>query len=114
MFGTAELPANFLHLYFGYFIGGGLVLNNYLYDGPSGNAPGPSGRCPSAGRGRPRQLIELASIHVLERGLPDGRILTDADEWDIPATLLDPWLDQAARSAAHAIAAAPCWIWRRW
>ena len=38
MFGTAELPANFLHLYFGYFIGGGLVLNNRLYDGPSGNA----------------------------------------------------------------------------
>ena len=104
MFGTAELPANFLHLYFGYFIGGGLVLNNRLYDGPSGNA-GAIGSMPIGWEGRPRQLIELASIHVLENTLPEGRILTDADDWDIPAALLDPWLDQAARSAAHAIAA---------
>ena len=104
MFGTADLPADFLHLYFGYFIGGGLVLNNHLYDGPSGNA-GAIGSMPIGWQGRPRQLIELASIHVLERGLPDGRILTDSGDWDIPAPLLDAWLDQAARSAAHAIAA---------
>jgi len=104
MFGTADLPADFLHLYFGYFIGGGLVLNNRLYDGPSGNA-GAIGSMPIGWEGRPRQLIELASIHVLERWLPDGRILTDSEDWDLAAALLDRWLDQAARSAAHAIAA---------
>ncbi|NHF74610.1 ROK family transcriptional regulator [Paracoccus xiamenensis] len=104
MFGSADLPADFLHLYFGYFIGGGLVLNNRLYDGPSGNA-GAIGSMPIGWEGRPRQLIELASIHLLEQALPHGRILTDGDEWKVPQPVLDAWLDRAARSSAHAIAA---------
>ncbi|SDE50731.1 Sugar kinase of the NBD/HSP70 family, may contain an N-terminal HTH domain [Paracoccus isoporae] len=104
MFGRADLPADFLHLYFGYFVGGGLVLDHRLYDGPTGNA-GSIGSMPIGWQGRPRQLIELASIHALEQSLPDGRVLTDEGGWDMPAPLLDRWLAQAAGSAAHAIAA---------
>lgn len=104
MFGTAELPADFLHLYFGYFIGGGLVLDNRLYDGPGGNA-GAIGSMPIGWDGRPRQLIELASISVLERWLPDHQILTEDGFSDVPADLLERWLAQASASAAHAIAA---------
>lgn len=104
MFGTADLPADFLHLYFGYFIGGGLVLDNRLYDGPAGNA-GAIGSMPIGWEGRPRQLIELASISVLERWLPGRPILTEDGFHDIPPDLLERWLVQASASAAHAIAA---------
>lgn len=104
MFGTGELPADFLHLYFGYFIGGGLVLDNRLYDGPGGNA-GAIGSMPIGWDGKPRQLIELASISTLEHWLPDGRILTDDHFDEVPPALLERWLVQASASAAHAIAA---------
>ncbi|WBU61703.1 ROK family transcriptional regulator [Paracoccus albus] len=104
MFGKGELPSDFLHLYFGYFIGGGLVLDNRLYDGPTGNA-GAIGSMPIGWEGRPRQLIELASISVMEHWLKDGRIITEESFDDIPAPLLDRWLDQASASAAHAVAA---------
>ncbi|MFD1798065.1 ROK family transcriptional regulator [Paracoccus aurantiacus] len=104
MFGQAELPTDFLHLYFGYFIGGGLVLNNRLYDGPGGNA-GSIGSMPIGWSGRAHQLIELASIQVLERALPEGRILTDTEAWEVPEDLLEDWLMQAAHSTAQAITA---------
>ncbi|TKW68235.1 MAG: ROK family transcriptional regulator [Paracoccus denitrificans] len=104
MFGTGNLPADFLHLYFGYFIGGGLVLDNRLYDGPGGNA-GAIGSMPIGWTGKPRQLIELASISTLEHWLPDGQILTEESFGDVPAELLERWLVQASASAAHAIAA---------
>lgn len=104
MFGAAELPSDFLHLYFGYFIGGGLVLDNRLYDGPTGNA-GAIGSMPIGWEGHPRQLIELASISVLEHWLRDGTIITEESFGSIAPELLERWLAQASASAAHAIAA---------
>ncbi|MDO5642298.1 MAG: ROK family transcriptional regulator [Paracoccus sp. (in: a-proteobacteria)] len=104
MFGQQGLPADFLHLYFGYFIGGGLVLDRRLYDGSAGNAAA-IGSMPITWRGALSQLIELASIRALEQWLPPGRIITEENFASIPETLLDRWLAQASGSAAHAIAA---------
>jgi len=51
VFGTAETPPEFLYIYVGYFVGGGVVLNGALYSGRSGNA-GAIGTFPFDGAGR--------------------------------------------------------------
>ena len=51
VFGTGERPKDFLYFYFGTFIGGGLVLNNQLFLGRTGNAAG-VGPIPVPGSGR--------------------------------------------------------------
>ena len=60
---------DFVYFYIGAFAGGGVVLNGKLYSGPTGNA-GALGSMPVPGPdGRPAQLIDVASIAILERAL---------------------------------------------
>ncbi|HHS93881.1 MAG TPA: ROK family transcriptional regulator, partial [Rhodobacterales bacterium] len=67
LFGTGERPPDFVHLFVGFFIGGGIVLNNCLFVGSNGNA-GAFGPLPVATRGeRVTQLIDVASLASLER-----------------------------------------------
>ena len=72
IFGTADLPENFLYFYIAHFAGGGVVLDRRLRHGPSRNA-GALGsiRCPGG-----RQVLDVASVSVLEtalgRSLPPG------------------------------------------
>ena len=110
VFGTRTLPPDFVYVYVGFFIGGGIVLGNRLFPGRSGNA-GALGSMPvQAPDGRMRQLIDLASIVVLERALaaaggdPES-IWDDATRWDLPETVLGPWIDGAARAIAQAVVA---------
>ena len=65
VFGKGERPKDFLYFYFGYFIGGGLVLNGQLFLGRSGNAAG-VGPLPLPGPdGAMRRLFDVASMSVL-------------------------------------------------
>ncbi|MFB2530600.1 ROK family transcriptional regulator [Paracoccus sp. p4-l81] len=101
MFGAADLPADFLHVYVGHFGGGGLVLDGRLRMGPHRNA-GALGSMPvpDAG-GRIRQLLDLASISTLEARL--GRVLPRDDAaWDVPPELAAAWAAEAGRAIAFA------------
>ena len=69
VFGKGGTPRDFIYFYIGAFAGGGIVLNGGLYSGPTGNA-GALGSMPVPGPdGAPRQLIDIASIAMLERAL---------------------------------------------
>jgi predicted NBD/HSP70 family sugar kinase len=110
VFGAGQRPADFVYLYIGFFIGGGVVLNGSLYPGRSGNA-GALGSMPvQAPDGRMVQLIDLASIAVLERALvaaggdPEA-IWTDPAHWQVPEPLLDAWVQGAAQAIAQAVVA---------
>lgn len=111
VFGQHEQPSDFLHFYIAFFIGGGVVLDGRLFQGPTGNA-GAVGSMPVPdGTGRMRQLIDLASLVTLERrlqaeGIDAGALWTSSDRWDLPAPIVTAWLDEAARAIAHAIHAA--------
>ncbi|WP_243645035.1 ROK family transcriptional regulator [Rhodovulum euryhalinum] len=108
--GTAALPPNLLHIFVGYFIGGGVVLNGSLFTGPTGNA-GAIGSLPVPGPdGKSRQLIEVASLAVLERMLGARGAAADClwnrpIDWRIDQEVLHAWLESAAGGLAHAVAA---------
>ncbi len=100
---------NFLYLFVGTFIGGGLVIDGRLHGGPHGNA-GAVGSIPLARTGtKPaRQLLHAASGFVLERifaeaGAPpaaahDHRALSP-ELW----RLTEQWLDTACPAIATAL-----------
>lgn len=120
-FGTGTDYADYVYFFIGSFIGGGVVLNNTLYAGRSGNA-GALGSMPmgntipaSSAQLRPAQLIDTASLFILERSLQqhgtDTSPLWAAPKgWDIFSPVLDDWILLTARSLAHAISSAACVI----
>lgn len=112
VFGTAAADTpNFLYFYVGHLVGGGVVLNNALYTGPTGNAGalGPLS-VPGAG-GAQRQLVSVASLVGLEaavrRAGGDAALLWESPRrWPVAPDILNAWLDEAAGGLAYAVAAA--------
>lgn len=111
VFGAGSDLQDFLYLYVGAFVGGGLVLNGGLFSGRTGNAAA-LGSMPAPGPdGRTLQLIDVASLVVLERRLraagvsAEGLYAPDAD-WLGFEPQASEWLGEAARALAHAVASA--------
>lgn len=107
VFGTGDRPKDFLYFYFGYFIGGGLVLNGQLFLGRSGNAAG-VGPMPVPGHdGQMRRLLTVASMSVLAEtmqaaGEPTDHLWEQHDHWHVSDQILSNWMDGAAEGLASA------------
>jgi predicted NBD/HSP70 family sugar kinase len=107
VFGTGDRPKDFLYFYFGYFIGGGLVLNGQLFTGRTGNAAR-VGPMPVPGRdGRMTRLMTMASMYSLAdameaAGEPSDALWAKPEQWDISPTILDGWMAGAALGLASA------------
>jgi len=111
VFGGQDYPADFLYFYVGYFIGGGLVLNNALFVGPTGNAGALGPLLVPNGEGQAQQLVNLASLggledKIVEEGGDANFLWEQTLTWDVDRTILEPWLQKAASSIAYAIVAA--------
>ena len=115
VFGEQNKPSDFLYVYVGYFVGGGLVLDNTLYTGKSGNAAALGSMPITTTDGSLRQLVEMASLVTLEAMLQrqghdaDG-VWDRADNCPLPRDPLNTWLDQAANGLAQAIVSSTCLI----
>lgn len=106
---------DYLYLFIGSFIGGGVVLNGSLYPGRTGNA-GAIGSMPIANPGREgaaatRQLIDCASIWVLEKklravGCDASMLWRSPHDWADVGALLDDWVEEVAQGLALAVTAA--------
>jgi predicted NBD/HSP70 family sugar kinase len=110
-FGDNADLRDFIYFHIGAFVGGGLVLNGGLYTGRSGNAAALGSMPVPDGAGGTAQLIDLASLVLLERRLRADGVDTDAlygcnGDWSGYDAYLDDWLATASRGIAHAIAAA--------
>jgi predicted NBD/HSP70 family sugar kinase len=112
VFGQAGSLRNFVYFYIGAFAGGGIVLDGRLYGGPTGNA-GALGSMPVPGsNGKPAQLIDIASIAMLEkailaRGGDASALWETPEDWgDGPGPDLPAWIERAADALAYAITAA--------
>ena len=115
--GQGTQRRDFLYIFVGTFVGGGLVLAGHVVSGPQGNA-GAIGSMPlglatqskgaggAAGlAGAPAQLLERASVWTLERALRGAGLdphLTHTEGIMAPALspLVTPWLEEAASALA--------------
>lgn len=108
VFGTNPALSDFLYLYIGTFIGGGIVLNGSVYSGRTGNA-GAIAPMPVAGSGgAPVQLIDRASIMVLERmlieeGIDPSPLWNSPEQWSGFDNLASRWIEIVAKGLAQAI-----------
>jgi predicted NBD/HSP70 family sugar kinase len=116
VFGEGWRYTDFLYLFIGTFIGGGIVLNGSLYPGRTGNA-GAIGSMPvtriDPARGLvAEQLIRSASIYVLEKALlaagkDASSIWRSPEAWaDFKTEVVDRWIEAVAANIAGAIVAA--------
>lgn len=106
VFGMAETPADFLYIYFGHFIGGGVVMNGSLYTGSSGNA-GAIGPFPI----QQHQMVDVASLNGLERRLIEAtgsaaEIIEKTEHWDLDSVILEDWLIEAVPAVTRMIVGA--------
>lgn len=107
-FGTVETAPDFLYIYIGYFVGGGVVLNGTLHSGRSGNA-GAIGTFPvSTPGGGYHQLVDRASLIGLERLIQDragdaSSRMGDTQNWNIPKDIWETWLSDAVPSLSQMI-----------
>ena len=106
-YGRGKEFRDYAYFFIGAFIGGGVVLNNSVFEGRQGNA-GALGSLRSIGpNGESMQLVDMASIHQLELRLREvdldpQQLWTDPDSWHSLSRYVDPWLGQTAQELAKA------------
>ncbi|WP_074257526.1 ROK family transcriptional regulator [Vannielia litorea] len=107
LYGRGKEFRDYAFFFVSSFIGGGVVLNNTVFAGNQGNA-GALGSLRTTGpMGESRQMIDVASIHLLEGRLTeagvDPRLLWQKpQDWPMLARYVDPWLAQTAQELAKA------------
>lgn len=111
VFGLGQQYPDFLYVFIGSFIGGGVVLNSALFSGRTG-AAGAIGPLPVQGRdGSTVPLLKIASIFVLEDMLRENNIdpkplWFSPDEWVDFGEPLELWIQNTAAALAQAVLAA--------
>ncbi|MFC5759867.1 ROK family transcriptional regulator [Rhizobium sp. GCM10022189] len=111
VFGIGPSYPDFVYFFIGSFIGGGIVLNSSIFSGKTGTA-GAIGPLPVRGKnGETLQLLEIASIFVLEnmlreRGIDPQPLWYSADDWVDFGEPMEAWIQDTARALAQAIVAA--------
>jgi predicted NBD/HSP70 family sugar kinase len=110
VFGRGKELTDFVYFFIGTFIGGGIVLNHGLYSGRTGNAGGFGPMPIMQPDGKITTLIDHASIYTLEMRLKaEGFNLSqqwhEPENWHLPGSLVDEWIEDTARHLAWAIVA---------
>lgn len=106
-----QVPDTFLHVFIGYFVGGGLVIDNHLFTGPTGHAGAIGGIPIAQPDGSTRLLYELASLYGLgERIFHAGKeleqVLTLPLDWSIYEDEVEDWLKDVVPALSQAVVAA--------
>ena len=101
---------SFAYIFVGTFVGGGLVLDGKIVSGRTNNAAAIGPLPVPDGKGGTVQLLDVASLHVLERELNvrdlEVRGLRDVGStWDEFGDVLDDWLTKTGQHLAIACAA---------
>lgn len=109
-FGRGRQYRDFAYIYVGYFVGGGLVINGHLHQGPTGNAAAFGSIPVPRAAGGSEQLIRSASLYLLEKdlrneGLEPSMLWQQGNDWSGAGASLDRWIDTAAKGIATASAA---------
>ncbi len=106
-FGRGKEFQDYAYFFIGAYIGGGIVLDNAVYEGRQGNA-GALGSLHSIGpNGESMQLVDMASIRQLETRLNEvdidpRQLWVDPESWTRLTRYVDPWVGQTAQELAKA------------
>ena len=107
IYGRGREFRDYAYFYVGAFIGGGVVLDNAVFEGRQGNA-GALGALRTIGpQGESMQLIDTASIRQLEQRLYESdidsrQLWNDPESWERLSRHVDPWLGQTAQEISKA------------
>lgn len=107
VYGRGKEFRDYAYFFVAAYIGGGVVLNHSVFEGHQGNA-GALGSLRSIGpNGESRQLIDIASLHLLEKRLEqvdiDPKILWDSpQDWSSISRYVEQWIGQTAQELAKA------------
>jgi predicted NBD/HSP70 family sugar kinase len=106
VYGRGKEFRDYAYFFVAAFVGGGIVLDHSVFEGHQGNA-GALGSLRSVGpNGESRQLVDIASIHMLEARLMgvgmDPKGLWRSDDWRPYARYVEPWIRQTAQELAKA------------
>ena len=107
IYGVGRNWRDYAYFFVGSFIGGGVILNHSVFDGPTGNA-GAFGSLPMrSADGRDIQLIDTASLHLLESALTRAghdpmAMWAQPQDWRAFNGIVDDWIDATAEQIALA------------
>jgi predicted NBD/HSP70 family sugar kinase len=107
VFGRGREFSDYAYFFIGSFVGGGIVLNDAVHAGRSGNAGAFGSLLVPDGRGGARQLLKTASIYLLERQLEaaghnPATIWDQACDWSDFGPPLESWIAATATNLAVA------------
>ncbi|MCA0043499.1 ROK family transcriptional regulator [Celeribacter litoreus] len=107
LYGRGQEFRDYAYFFIGSFIGGGVVLNGTVFEGNRGNA-GALGSMRSTGPlGESQQLIDVASIHLLETRLTEVGVDPEVlwklpQDWSSVSRHVEAWIGQTAQELAKA------------
>ena len=106
VYGRGREFRDYAYFFVAAFVGGGIVLNHSVYEGHQNNAGALGSLRTFGATGESRQLIDTASVHLLETRLleagQDPRDLLATDDWGPYHRFVDPWISQTAQELAKA------------
>ncbi|WP_371168622.1 ROK family transcriptional regulator [Aliiroseovarius sp. 2305UL8-7] len=107
LFGRGKEFQDYAYFFIGSFIGGGIVMNHTVFEGNQGNAGALGSMRATGPLGESRQLIDVASIHVLESrivdaGLDANLLWQQPQDWRALSRYVEPWIGQTAQELAKA------------
>lgn len=110
LLGRGHDLTDFVHIFMGTFVGGGLVLDGKVISGRSHNAAAMGPLPVPDGKGGVVQLLNVASLHVLETALQragqdSDRLRMATEDWSEFEPILTQWIDSTAGHLAIAAAA---------
>jgi predicted NBD/HSP70 family sugar kinase len=112
VFGNPGRYRDYLYIFVGWFIGGGIVLNGSLLPGRRGYAgaiaPMP---IPATGNGQPEQVLRRSSTYLLERSIRQAggdphAVWESPDDWSTIEPYVGPWIETVAGGIAWAAVSA--------
>ncbi|KPB02014.1 ROK family transcriptional regulator [Ahrensia marina] len=107
VYGRGKEFRDYAYFFIAAFVGGGIVLNHSVFEGHQGNA-GALGSLRSTGpNGESRQLIDIASIHLLEArleqaGIDKSILWKQPQDWSGLTRYVDAWMGETAQELAKA------------
>ena len=107
LYGRGKEFRDYAYFYIGSFIGGGVVLNDTVFEGNQGNAGALGSMRTTGPLGESQQLIDVASIHLLEgrlveAGLDPQLLWHLPQDWSALSRYVDPWVGETAQELAKA------------